>query len=122
MRRSTLMAVLMLALLIAPFWLLPGGSPGLTKANFDRITKDMTREEVDALLGEGKGTVCVGTGGGGTLLSQFEGICYLQEDRTGLIPANRIEVRFLNDRVESKTFHPWTFAEWWQQIRGRLGL
>jgi hypothetical protein len=123
MRCRLLLAVpplAVLVLVIGAFWLFPGSSPGPAKANFDRIKEGMTRQEVEALLG--KDAIAVESSEGGTLRWQFSFMVYVQDDRSHLIPTNRIEVDFLDDIVQGKRFYPWTTADLWRHLRNRLGL
>jgi hypothetical protein len=115
-RRWLLIAVPLVALLTPWLWSLLDRSHGVTRANFERIQEGMTRDEVGAIMGQECERNLIGMGAGLMRVSYSE--------------RATIEVTFSNDdKVVSKSFHPWTIDQTLKWLHGvlawlrlRLGL
>ena len=118
MRRWLLINFPLAALLALGFLLSSLETPRVTRANFERLKEGMPWAEVETLLGPQSASVT------SELFTAFytQRTVEYSEDRTGLLPANTIRVEFTNDKVVKGTFRPWTAADWWRQLRRRLGL
>jgi hypothetical protein len=121
MRRWFLIAMPLADLLTPSLWLAWGGPNRVTRAKFNRIEKGMTRPQVDELLGQGPKVADAAARGGHDEYQQSIAF-YWDIEPTGLVPTNEIKVTLEGGKVINKGFYPWTSAEWWERLRGRLGL
>jgi hypothetical protein len=114
-----LIAIPLVGLTALGLWLSTAKAHRVTRANFDRIKQGMSREQVDALLGED----LVRWSNFDTMTGwRWDAVLYSDEDLHSLRPANTIDVRFENDKVIFKDFYPWTVADLVWRLRERLSL
>jgi hypothetical protein len=115
-RRWFLIAIPLAVVLALGLWLSWVWTQHVTKANFDRIELGMPLPQVVGLMGGSPAFEALAAIGG-----DYDRY-YWDEDPDGLVPTNMIRLHLHDGKVTSKDFQPWTFADWWQHLRRRLGL
>jgi hypothetical protein len=121
-RRWLLIGLSLVILLVGAGSLLFSGSRRVTRANFEKIQTGMSREAVDALLGREsmRQMAVTSSGGHGRCGHDLYFLVYSEQDLTSLIPADTIELTFIDGKVRRKAFNTWTVGDWWARLRNRI--
>jgi hypothetical protein len=101
-----------LSALVVALWLSSASDHRITKENFDRIQPGMSKEQVEAVFG---GDLAKGFSSAGPAT-----VWYSEAGLDSLRPGNVIVVSFEEGKVTSKSFQPWTFAQFLKRLRNRL--